>query len=213
MANSTLVALPTGITSFDEIQRVLARVIEELDVLLGNRGTDPALRASELINASSTLNQLTADLNVLAIEARALEQTIQRAVLTLNQSMSITDDQILAMQQQVDNLASSLSDLNDTLDVTNNIVSTLQGYWTSKTLSADYYDFAFIGWDSLTGNGEFIALGSDLVNAPFTPNALLNYSIYVYALPSVAGEAILRMIVLEDGVNTYNLTKAGGSWS
>ncbi len=195
MANSTLVALPIGITSFDEIQRVLARVIEELDVLLGNRGTDPALRASELTSASSTLNQLTADLATLAIEAKALEQSIERALLSLSRE----SNQIAELQTQIDDLSSALD--------------TVEGYWTSTALSVDYYDFDFIGWDSLTGNGEFIALGSDLANAPFTPNPLLNYSIYVYALPSVAGEAILRMIVLEDGVNTYNLTKAGGSWS
>ncbi len=195
MANSTLVALPTGITSFDEIQRVLARVIEELDVLLGNRGTDPALRASELTSASSTLKQLTADLDTLATEAKALEQSIERALLSLSRE----SNQIAELQTQIDDLSSALT--------------TLEGYWTSTALSADYYDFDFIGWDSLTGNGEFNALGSDLTNAPFTPNPLLSYSIYVYALPSVAGEAILRMIVLEDGVNTYNLTKAGGSWS
>lgn len=199
MANSTLVALPTSITSFDEIQRVLARVIEELDVLLGNRGIDPALRTSELTSATSTLNTLTTDLALLKIEAAALRQTIERAVLKLNNSLSITDEDIITMQMQIDNLSS--------------VVSVLQNNWISLELSIDYYDFNFAGWDSLKGNFEFSTLGSNLINSPFTTNPLFSYSIYVYALPNSAGEAILRMIVLEDGINTYNLTKAGGSWS
>lgn len=187
---STILQLPTKLTDEQTLKRVLSRLIEEVDKLLGNRGDDPALRASELAAAQDTLATLTAELNSLTAEASSLRDDIERSILILKSALTITEAD----------------------------VQEIKGYWQSKTLDNTYYDFNDNAWNLLRGNYEFTTTGDTLVNAPFTPivavdpDPQIEYTIYVTTLPGQDGKAVLRMIVIEDGAALATYSRAGGLW-
>lgn len=191
MTRQSVIALPTSILEEETLKRVIRRLIEEIDKLLGNRGDNPALRATVFSDAQDLLAALTAELNSLQTEADNLRTEIEQSILILRAALTVTK-----------------ADIDE-----------IKGYWQSTLLDSTYYDFNATEWNLLRGNFEFTTTGDMLVNAPFTPivpvfpTPQIDYTIHVTALPGIDSKAILRMIVIEDGVNTYNKTKAGGSWS
>lgn len=58
MAKQTVVALPNDVTEAAALKQVLSKVIEELDKLIGNRGSSPVAYASQVTAATASIATL-----------------------------------------------------------------------------------------------------------------------------------------------------------
>lgn len=185
----TLVAIPSKIESSEIMRRLFRQIVEELDKLLGYRGSDPALRASAFEEVQTSIANIITQLEGLSTDAGAIQELLDQARRDISALTSVTAEEI----------------------------EELRAFWDSSSLNTTYYDFDAADWDSLRGNFEFTANYEDLANAPYSRIAPLPaveiYTHYIVTLPSIAGKAIIRMLVCEaGGALLYSLDRAQGTW-
>lgn len=66
MANSTMIQIPNNLDDLVTLRRVLTSIVEAIDVLQGNRGTDSAAKSSQLVSTAASISELTEDINSLS---------------------------------------------------------------------------------------------------------------------------------------------------
>ena len=185
----SIVAIPSDIDKKAVLDRILRKLVEELDSLVGARGSDPALRESTFTNAQTSIAALEAQVDAISNSATSVQEALEQANRDISALSTVTEEEILQ----------------------------LRGYWTSAVLDSTYYDFDATEWDSLIGNFEFTVNYESLANAPYARQAPLPaveiYSHYIVTLPSVAGKSVMRMLVCTNGgALLHILHRAQGTW-
>ena len=98
MPNQTLIAVPADVTETGTLQWFLSRLVEELDLVLGFRGSDTYVKTSELEAARVTLTSLDAVLSATndSVEALSTELATTNDNVAANVNDIAAIDSLLA---------------------------------------------------------------------------------------------------------------------
>jgi len=77
--NESIIAVPPSVEQPGQTRQFLVRLVEQIDIVLGRRGGDPYVSASDLLKTQSGLSSL--EIQVLAIVERALSTDGATSVL------------------------------------------------------------------------------------------------------------------------------------
>jgi hypothetical protein len=104
--NESIIAVPPSVEQPGQTRQFLVRLVEQIDIVLGRRGGDPYVSASDLLKTQSGLSSL--ELQVLAIVERALTADGATSVL-IEELLQETTAQIDALKS-----SSTVTDANTT---------------------------------------------------------------------------------------------------
>ena len=159
MSNETFMALPDKLDDPITVKRALQRIIEEVDKILGNRGSEPYLTIDNIAGVS--------------------EETLL--------SLQEVADLIANLQEALAALELNNTDVAEILTQILDSIEQLQNAGNYTELADAFQDFNDDEWFSFAGKGVVSGQGSSFMNEPgsFIPGD--EYNVYADSAPTPGG--------------------------
>lgn len=90
--NESFAQVPLDLTKEDPLRRILQKIVEEVDLILGNRADDPYVAESELAGERVSLTSLSESITSLNETLSALDSRVEDTELENEEQQAIIDD-------------------------------------------------------------------------------------------------------------------------
>lgn len=111
---STFMPVP-NVENKEELERFLSRVVEILDIILGNRGDEPLATKEDVISTAESLSALRADINTLDGRFVRLDSKNLKHGLKYTGTITLDDNTLITLSLLKTKIEQpSLTPLNDT---------------------------------------------------------------------------------------------------
>jgi len=185
VANESFIQIPTDLTDNAVLYRTIAKIVEEIDIIAGNRADDGYVSQSQLAGTSTTT----------AVSLTSLSTSINEINNTL-----------ASLTAQTEENATNIANLQTSVDA-------LQFVLQYNTLDTAYNDFDNAVWGTLKGAGQFSALGSAMTNPPFVVTPATLYIVYAYSITTTGG-GVVQIVHMEDtGTDVKTFVRTGDSFA
>lgn len=142
MANQTLVQVPPNVGEVEVLKRFLRRLVEELDIVLGNRGIGGSFVTSVALNAALESQETELRAYIAAVEQRLLDEInklqpyyaeIARDAAGLASQVDTWEDNTKTLKLKTQVITRDAAGLASTITTTDDVTSDVE----TKTITRD----------------------------------------------------------------------------
>lgn len=194
MANESIIAVPADISNPLILRRFLDRLVERLDIVIGNRQGSPALLEAQ--------QALIDEVNSLTSQLQEAELSLADAIVKANELLEYTADtfnkEIIAIQQDISDLTDRVQVLED-----ESAFTTSKGYKADITGAlgvTNSYNHSTVT-NSVTGQYDIT-----LTQSTFDSNEVIANSRYIVSTSIPVSTTFTRLSATQFRISVYDFT-------